>query len=95
MQISALETKIYDMENTLNKLQKEPNQLLETSIRLTEDTINCEQCKFTTTSKQGLKTHIKQKHTLLDSEEIPKTCDFCDVNFDNINNESTPENSFL
>ena len=85
MQISALETKIYDMENTLNKLRKEPNQLLKTSIRLTEDTINCEECNFTTTSKQGLKTHIKRKHTLLDSEEIPKTCDFCDVNFDNIN----------
>ena len=84
-QISALETQIQDMENTVNKLQEESNQHLETSIRLTEDTINCQQCNFTTMSKQGLKTHIKRKHTILDTEAFPKICDFCDRKFDNIN----------
>ena len=31
-------------------------------------------------TKQGLKTHVKRKHTEITSEKYPKTCELCDVN---------------
>ena len=32
--------------------------------KIEDQLINCEYCDFKTTSKQGLKTHVKRKHTI-------------------------------
>ena len=38
----------------------------------------CETCNFTTTSKAGLQIHMKRKHTQIDKEKFPKSCELCD-----------------
>ena len=62
--------KIKDLENLLKKQEKNQSAV---------EKFNCEQCEFTTTSKQGLKTHIKRKHTEITAEKYPAICELCDV----------------
>ena len=63
--------KFKDIENVIKKQKK-------TKI----EQFNCTDCNFTTTSKQGLKTHVKRKHTNLHLDKYPKTCEFCDTEVD-------------
>ena len=37
----------------------------------------CDFCDFATTSKSGLKVHMKRKHTEYSKEKFPKSCDLC------------------
>ena len=52
------EKKIKDLENLLKKQQTNQNEV---------ERFNCTTCEFTTTSKQGLKTHVTRKHTEITS----------------------------
>ena len=63
--------RITNLENVLKKQQKKESAV---------EKFNCTQCDFTTTSKQGLKTHVKRKHTEIIVEKYPATCELCDVN---------------
>ena len=65
------DTRIKDLENLVKKRTKKKVEPL-----------ICTACEFTTTSKQGLKTHIRRKHTKLNKEKYPKTCDFCEMILD-------------
>ena len=46
--------------------------------KIEDELINCEYCDFKTTSKQGLKTHVKRKHTNYSKEIFPRKCDLCE-----------------
>ena len=39
--------------------------------------IKCDHCDFTTTSKKGLKTHTKRKHSVANQEQFPISCELC------------------
>ena len=67
---SQKDKKIKDLENLLKKPQNNQREV---------EQFDCTQCEFTTTSKQGLKTHVKRKHTEIISEKYPKTCELCDA----------------
>ena len=53
------------------------------------DKLQCDYCDFQTSSKQGLKTHMKRKHTTFDSENFPIKCEFCEK--EQKNNEEMKE----
>ena len=45
--------------------------------------IYCEECEFEANSRQGLKVHMKRKHTLTGKENYPRKCDLCGLVQDN------------
>ena len=47
--------------------------------------LKCLNCSFTTNSKQGLKIHMKKKHTAVDNDTFPQTCHLCEKNCENRN----------
>ena len=60
-QISQKFTKL---ENTITEMQSENESMKNTIMKKTEtEKIKCSYCDFQTVSKQGLKTHLKRKHT--------------------------------
>ena len=61
--------RIRDLENANKSKNNEKNE--DTSFK-------CKDCEFYTTSKRGLRVHIKKKHTNLKSDVFPIECDFCD-----------------
>ena len=45
----------------------------------------CEECNFSTSSKQGLRTHEKRKHTKASEQnKFPRSCDLCDKKIRNV-----------
>ena len=40
-------------------------------------------CYFEAVSEQGLKVHMKRKHTITGSKRYPRNCEICDVKLDN------------
>ena len=44
----------------------------------------CSECNFKSSSKQGLKVHVKRKHTS-SSIQYPVTCELCDTQLENGN----------
>ena len=50
--------------------------LLKKQSKATPELLTCNECNFTTTSKIGLKTHTKRKHTKLKLEKYPKSFEF-------------------
>ena len=92
-QVSALVKKFDYLENKFNdeqavknkefvKKMKNLENMIKKNTKSTVEQLNCSECEFTTTSKQGLKTHIKRKHTKLNSEKYPKKCDLCEMELD-------------
>ena len=45
--------------------------------------LKCTKCKFETHSQSGLKIHQKKKHTTIEIEKYPRTCDLCDTELRN------------
>ena len=78
--IKALVEKVNELEKRIEK-QKQINFIPEKS----KETISCSYCDFTSLSEQGLKVHIKRKHTLTACETFPKECDICDDLIENKN----------
>ena len=68
--------------HTLSESLTEKLNKLESNIKTDKQNLKCEQCKFTTSSEQGLKTHVAKKHKLETKTETnvtyPTTCDLCD-----------------
>ena len=75
-QISQKFTKL---ENTITELQSENESMKNNIMKKTEtEKIQCSYCDFQTVSKQGLKTHLKRKHTAYNLEKYPIKCELCD-----------------
>ena len=47
-----------------------------------ENSIKCSNCSFTTNSKQGLKIHMRKKHTV-QNNTFPSTCHLCEKQCEN------------
>ena len=76
--ISAFETRLIEKENSVDEKLKE----IESNWKIKEKSIfKCEECNFTTSSEQGLKTHTKRKHikTSKQPKNYPTNCEFCDI----------------
>ena len=88
------EIKVKSMEDTFGKKLKDIEDMFkqeQQKIRKLEEKIQkfdieseqlkCESCEFTTTSKKGLKTHIKRKHSVAKSDPsdlYPVSCELCE-----------------
>ena len=64
--------KFKELKNEL--FEKVENQEVERQKKNTN--FKCETCNFTTTSKAGLKIHMKRKHTEIDNEHFPNLVNF-------------------
>ena len=79
--------KLYVLEKLLFEKDKEIQNILKAieESRNTKEkqtkSLNCTKCKFETNSQSGLKIHEKKKHTTIDIEKYPRTCDLCDTEF--------------
>ena len=79
-----LTNKIKDIENRFEKEQQ--NRALREKIKKLEcesEQLNCESCEFTTTSKKGMKTHQKKKHSETIQDKFPFTCELCEEELTN------------
>ena len=82
-QIGFLEKRIIDVETNIFNKDKvieelaEKIQNIQTSKGKKQDKIKCSFCDFETISKQGLKVHVKRKHTLPENESFPINCEIC------------------
>ena len=75
----SFEKRIIDLENKFKKEQSNLESLkgsLETMENENQQ-IKCDHCDFTTTSKKGLKTHTKRKHSVANLEQFPISCELC------------------
>ena len=69
--IEAIEKKLTNFEN----------KVCETNVaKEKEDKLNCPHCDFKTNLSQGLKVHLKRKHTSY-ADVSPERCEICDYTF--------------
>ena len=70
-----------ELENNLKQETEKGDALREYVKKLEREneTIQCEHCDFTTTSKKGFKTHVKKKHSETKKENFPTSCEVCDL----------------
>ena len=61
-----------EIEKNLNKVYKN-NKFKKNVLNRENEKLKCDDCDFTTTSKKGLKTHVKRKHTA----KFPVHCHSC------------------
>ena len=78
---NKLEKKVLDLENLILNQQKE-NGLFREKLSKLDSLVKCEhfkgqECKFTTDSEKGLKTHITRKHKT--ATNFPRKCDLCEM----------------
>ena len=83
--INTLNTKVEEIEKKQDKQQKETNNMKTKIEKLKvatkkEEIIKCPDCDFIASSKQGLKVHMKRKHTCK-TENNPEKCDVCEEKF--------------
>lgn len=98
-QIAILEKRLEQTENKLakqiqeknkhiksldNKVQNLENKLEVKTTEQKEDKMKCEHCDFTTNSSQGLKVHLKRKHTNYSEETKPGNCEICNRKFEDL-----------
>ena len=77
------EKKIKELENSLKQRVKK-GKAAESTVP--EDaSIQCINCDFKTTSKQGLKIHNSKVHSKINFEEFPAACDVCEKILQNEN----------
>ena len=72
--------KVKDLENVLKISQQKRNETVKDDD---QEIFECEKCDFKTTSKSGLKTHTKRKHTEITQDKFPRKCDMCELTFEN------------
>ena len=78
--------KIKELENAFKQKAKK--------VKVSEDKISeensfqCNNCDFSTTSKQGLKIHNTKIHSRVNFEEFPAACDICEKVLENVTNLS-------
>ena len=47
-----------------------------------KDKVKCQECDFEAISQHGLKVHMKRKHTLTGTEQYPRICEICEIQFE-------------
>ena len=70
-----------DLVSNVNKFEEKIDKLVNASVLIrkpTKSKVNkCHQCDFETVSSQGLKVHMKRKHT--ENNEDTYICHICDT----------------
>ena len=61
-------------DNEINDKIKDLEDIIKKQTKKKVEQFNCAECDCTTTSRPGLKTHVKRKHTKFNQENFPKTC---------------------
>ena len=77
--IKSHSRKVNNLETILAISEETVKKLVEKFQVAVVKKLKCEYCEFETTSSQGLKVHMKRKHTLKGTEIYPRKCDVCDV----------------
>ena len=89
--IDALTKKVEEIQDEKDaNLKKLEERILQTESiinkhfnKKSKTKINCKVCEFEASSQQGLKVHMKRKHTLTGTEQYPRKCDVCELIVDN------------
>ena len=72
-------TKFEQKQSTINEEVSKTKQNSKIDVEVVKQNFNCDKCKFTTESENGLKVHCKTKHANL--EYPPYNCEFCEKSF--------------
>ena len=82
---NTLETKTKELKTIIKKEQDKSDSMIKHIEKANKenkqkacDKLKCTLCGFTTTSKQGLKTHVKRKHSEIAKTTFPITCELCE-----------------
>ena len=70
-------------EKEMNKKIKDLEGFIKKQTKKKAEHFSCKTCEFKTTSSQGLKTHVKRKHTKINEVKYPQTCNLCETELDN------------
>ena len=83
--IKDLSRKVNSADEKINILSKKLEKVDDTikASKASEESrkdklLKCTNCNFTTKSKQGLKIHMKKKHTVVDNDTFQQSCHLCE-----------------
>ena len=79
--MSSIESNVNEIKETTNKTATTENEVVKKTASKSKEKFNCNVCDFETNSKQGLRVHIKRKHTSYTEEDLPTNCEICDYEF--------------
>ena len=91
--IERLEKEIKHLNNKITKIKEIEESTLVLSEKVLpiehikqaeKEHFKCTHCDFQSSSKAGLRFHMKMKHTDYTKEEFPRSCDQCDKIVNNI-----------
>ena len=80
-QLKELKVKFEQQEKQNTDMKKKIDDM--EIVKKPEDQFPCHVCDFRASSKNGLKVHIKRKHTSYSAECLPVKCDICEEKFVN------------
>ena len=90
--INRLSQNLEEMNENIGKI----NDLEEKRNRKDEKLLTCSNCSFQTNLKQGLKIHMKKKHTAVVETDFPKPCHLCDEQCkSSLNLKKAPNNTYI
>ena len=69
-----MDVKVNDLSERLSVMEKKKTPKLDKSLK-------CTYCDFATNSENGLKIHMAKKHTSVETETFPRSCDLCEEIF--------------
>ena len=79
--MEELANKLSNVDIIVNNLAEQidkMNSVEEEKKANSEKSFKCSNCSFETNSKQGLKIHMKRKHTSVENNTFPSTCHLCE-----------------
>ena len=84
-EISAKDNVIEELKNKLCNVEAKMNDLFEKFSLLEKDkakkvemSLGCSMCDFMTNSENGMKIHVRKKHSVVHKETYPRSCHICE-----------------
>ena len=68
----------------MNDLLEKFSLLEKEKTKKVQKSFVCSSCPFKANSENGLKIHVKKKHTAVDTEIYPRFCHLCEENFNDV-----------
>ena len=81
--LDFLEKLLFEKDKEIQNILKTIEESRNTKEKQISKSFKCTKCNFETNYQSGLKINEKKKHTSIEIEKYPRTCDLCDTELRN------------